>query len=147
MKTLEVNSRLYTVTRAVKADRVCCPCILDGQQCIATFVNKTRATTCRHIFDHFKAAGSSLGKVYYKEWLREGKTMIFFRLLPMFPVQDVEGLHEAKLKFFLIAYHSLPLFQNCFSLRFLHLQCKTRQLKYLSSHIYARIMCQFLNTN
>jgi len=108
MKTLEVNCRIYTVTRTAKADRVSCPCILDGRQCSHTFVNKTRATTESHIVDRFAAAGSSLGKVYYQEWLREGKTVIFFfcRLLPLFPVQNVLGLHKV-LKFLLIAHHSL----------------------------------------
>ena len=77
MKTLEINTKVYKVTRTARADRVPCPCILDGKQCSYTFAFKTRKTTKDHILQHFSAAGSSLGTVYYEEWLREDKTVIF----------------------------------------------------------------------
>lgn len=75
--TLEINTKAYKVTRTARADRVPCPCILDGKQCSYTFAFKTRKTTRDHILQHFSAAGSSLGTVYYEEWLREDKTVIF----------------------------------------------------------------------
>jgi hypothetical protein len=72
---LTIDKKVYTVNRAVKADRVCCPCIVDGKLCSSTFVNKHRVTTKNHVVGHFKAAGSSLGEFYHERWIREGKTV------------------------------------------------------------------------
>ena len=72
-KMFTIGEKVYTVTPAVKADRVCCPCIVDGKLCTATFVNKHRLTTKNHVVGHFTAAGSSLGELFHEKWMREGK--------------------------------------------------------------------------
>ncbi len=70
-KLLTIDEKVYTVKHSVKADPVCCPCIVDGKLYSSTFVNK-HLTTRNHVVGHFIAAGSSLGEFYHEKWIREG---------------------------------------------------------------------------
>ena len=72
-KMFTIGEKVYTVTPAVKADRVGCPCIVSGKHCTTTFVNKHRKTTKDHVVGHFTAAGSSLGEIFHEKWIRESK--------------------------------------------------------------------------
>jgi hypothetical protein len=74
-KMLTIDEKVYSVKRAVKADRVCCLCIVDRKLCSSTFVNKHRLTNRNHVVGYFIAAGSSLGEFYHEKWIREGKTV------------------------------------------------------------------------
>ena len=62
------TEKVYPVTPVVKADRVCCPCMVDRKLCSATFVNKHGLTTKNHVL----ATSQPLDRVWVNSVTKNG---------------------------------------------------------------------------